>query len=224
MKQRIFLSAALCILVVGCLKTRAELEDEQAEQRQQNQTVAQQKTVAQKSPPPADQSEERDEQMRELSGRVDSLENAVAQANANKQGDKDAVAKDKQAIDQKFVAYEAALNKMEAEIAVLNDEIAKLKAPPPEATLVTPKGKTSYEQAEEQFAGKKWKDAIVNYQKFRDGNPKSKLYADATYKIGVCFSELGMKDEARVFLEDVVNKFPNSKEAKKASFRLKSLK
>ena len=71
---------------------------------------------------------------------------------------------------------------------------------------------------------KKWKDAIVVFSKYRDQFPKGKKYADATYKIGVCFQELGMKEEAKPFLEEVVAKFPGTSEAKKASFRLKAPK
>ena len=33
-----------------------------------------------------------------------------------------------------------------------------------------------------------------------------------------------MKDEAKAFFDEVITKFPGSKEAKKAAFRVKSLK
>lgn len=225
-------------LFVGCLKTRAELEAEETGQQQQRQTVAQQRTNSketheigrEKAPASAYRFEEYDEQLRTLSGRVDSLENNSAQVNASKQGDRESFAKEKQAIDQKFVAYEDALKKMEAQITALNDEVNRLKAPPPPDPPPTPaasganKIRAFYDSAEEQFTRKKWKEAIVNFQKYRDQAPKGKMYGDSTYKIGVCFQELGMKDEAKAFYEEVSAKFPNSKEAKKAAFRMKSLK
>ena len=71
---------------------------------------------------------------------------------------------------------------------------------------------------------KKFKDAILAYQKYRDGNPKGRHYGEATFKMGVCFQEMGLKDEAKVFYEEVISKFPGSKDAKKAAVRAKQLK
>ena len=231
--MKCFAIAAYVVLLTGCLKTRAELEAENTANAQQRQTVAQQRATAQersapapapvpeKAPPAAYRFEEYDEQMRTLSGRVDSLENFVQQQNAAKQAEGEA---GKQNAELKFKAYEEELTKLQSQVAALSEEIARLKSPPPEPVAAHAKGKTPYDQGEELFGAKKWKEAIVSYQKYRDQSPKGKMYADATYKIGVCFQELGMKDEAKTFLEDVTVKFPNSKEAKKAQFRLKSLK
>ncbi len=231
--HKYLLSPLVLILLAGCLKTRAEIDAEKTGQNQQRQTVAQQNTnrgdpvVREKAPPAGYRFEEVDEQMRNLTGRVDSMENQLSQMQAARQGEKDGVGKDRQALEQKFSAYEDALKKMEAQLTALNEEVAKLKAPPPEpAPVVTAGGKTKsiYDQGEELFNAKKWKEAIVDFQKYRDHTPKGKQYADATYKIGVCFQELGMKDEAKAFFEEVTGKYPGSKEAKKASFRMKNLK
>jgi TolA-binding protein len=224
---------ALFLCLAGCLKTRAELAEEQSGHAQQVQTIAQQNTnvkesVRERAPPSAYRFEEYDEQLRQLTGRVDTLENSMQQT--AKQKDLDGAIKDKQAVDQKFVAFEEALNKLQTQLNSLSEELAKLKAPPPEpppaptAAASTKAGRSTYDQGEELFTSKKWKEAILNYQKYRDAYPKGKMFADASYKIGVCFQELGMKDEARAFLDEVISKFPGSKEAKKASFRLKSLK
>jgi TolA-binding protein len=233
--NRYLLVLTSSLIVVGCLKTRAELAAEESGQQQERQTIAQQRVAGQqapykeKAPPTAYRFEEYDEQMRTLSGRLDASEYAIAQLKAAKQSDQEFGAKGRQAEEQKFLAYEEALKKLEAQVQTLNDEVAKLKekpAPevPPPANAASAKGRGTYDLGEEHFTAKKWKDAIVNYQKYRDQNPKGKQYADATYKIGVCFQELGMKEEARSFLEEVTAKFPKSKEAKKAEFRLKSLK
>lgn len=226
-------------LLVGCLKTRAELEAEETGHQQQKVTVAQQKAMATpsahvagqsvKAAPLADRAEEIDEQMRNLSGRIESNEAAVQQMRALEQQKKEAWLKDKQLEDQKLQAYEDAIRKLEAQVQGLSEEVARLKAPPvqevpPPSSRAAGKGKNSFDTGEDLFTQKKWKEAIVNFQKYRDQNPKGKQYADATYKIGVCFQELGMKDEAKSFMEEVTAKFPNSKEAKKAAFRLKTLK
>jgi len=71
---------------------------------------------------------------------------------------------------------------------------------------------------------KHWKEAIVAYEKYRSTNPTGKRYAEATYKIGASFHELGMKSEAKAFYAEVVEKFPKGEWAKKSNGRLKALK
>lgn len=226
----------LVAFLAGCLKTRSEIEAENNGQEQT--TVSQQQAAAkpapykEKAPPAGYRFVEIDEELRTMSGRLDSVENAISQMNAAKANDGQNANKEKQALDQKFATYEDALKKMDAEIQALTDDVAKLKAPPPppapEPAAVKDSGKgkdkkgnKEFDAADELFTAKKFKDAIVHFSKYREQNPKGKKYAEATYKIGVSFQELGMKDEARSFLEEVTAKFPNSKEGKKAAQRLK---
>jgi TolA-binding protein len=228
--NRFMLTIIGLTVLVGCLKTRAELEAEETGHVAEKVTVAQQQTtrretvVKEKAPPSAYRFEEIDEQLRALNGRVDTLENVTSQLNALKANEKDGVSKEKREMDQKFVAYEEELKKMEAQIQALNEEVTRLKAPPPPPPEPAKSAKSVYDSAEEHFAAKKWKEAITNFQKYREQNPKGKQFADATYKIGVCFQELGMKDEAKAFFEEVTAKHPGTKEAKKAALRMKSIK
>ncbi|HMN67781.1 MAG TPA: tetratricopeptide repeat protein [Bdellovibrionales bacterium] len=220
-----------CALVVGlggCVKTRTQLREDAGEGPVQRQTVAQQRAeaasppaVAKPMPVPA-RLDEFDDQMRQLNGRVDNAENLANQVAARQQGEKESVTKMAQAIDAKFMAYEEEIKKLEARVAELDGEVSRLKSTPGTAAPV--KGRTAYDEGEELFGAKKWKEAIVAYQKYRDANPKGKSYGDATYKIGVCFQELKMKDEAKAFFEEVIAKYPGSKDAKKASLRMKSIK
>lgn len=229
---RVLLASSIGLMTfTGCLKTRSELEAERMNQQQERQTQTQQREHAkgevkeykEKAPPSAYRFEEYDEQMRQLSGRVDSLESALAQTHSGKQGEKEAAYKERQALEQKFLAYEEAIKKVEAQLLIANEEIARLKAPPPEPPSA-PSGRESFDLGEEQFAARKWKTAITNFQKYREQNPKGKLYVSATLKIGLSFKELGMKDEAKAFLEEVIAKSPKSIEAKKAAAQMKSLK
>ena len=84
--------------------------------------------------------------------------------------------------------------------------------------------KTQFQAAEAAFEKKAWKEAILDYEKYRKAFPKGKEFPAATYKIGVSFQELGMADEARAFYEEVIAKFPKGKDAKSAQARLKALK
>lgn len=242
--------AAILVLLVtstGCLKTRAQLRDQSSDDlRNYNsprpaQQVAQREVRETAPARPASASsiavrmEEYDEQLRQLNGRIDVVENSINQMNAGRQGDKDSVDREKQALNAKLTAYEEAIKKLEEQVLALSTEVEKLKAPPAPAPVAsTPPTKAGgaksanprqpYDDGETFLAQKKWKDAIMSYQKYRDQFPKGRMYADATYKIGVCFQELGMVNEAKAFYDEVTVKFPGSKEAKKAMQRLKTLK
>ncbi len=246
MKMNRFVVAALSIpAVVGCLKTRAQLRNEtpepaRAEQRQI--LVAQrQQQQRQAPPPPAPQyQEDTFEQLRNLSGRIDVVENQVSQLNAANAGEKDTVAKTKKELDQKFVAYEEALRKLEAQVQALTEDMSKMReelAAAAAANAANTKDKkgdkdknkkgnnsAAYEEGESLIGQKKWREAIIAFEEYRKANPKGKHYADATYKIGVCMQEVGMRAEAKLFYDEVIAKFPGSKEAKKAAYRLKTIK
>lgn len=230
MKRSIFLVCTL-VLFSGCLKTRADLRGEDSEP--QRQTVAQQRaerhesTAAAKPPPAttASRFEEVDEQMRAMNGRLDVVENSLSQLAASKQGETATQARERQAQEQRLLLYEDAIKKLESQVLALTAEVERLKtAPPPAAAAGSASARNPYEEAEALFDKKKWKESIVAYQKYRDANPKGRHYADATYKIGVAFHELGLKDEARAFYEEVTSKYPGSKEAKKAAVRMKQIK
>ena len=81
-----------------------------------------------------------------------------------------------------------------------------------------------FDQAEKSFEEKKWKDAILTYEKFRTDEPSSPRFKEATLKIGKSFIELGYPKEAQVFFEEIVARFPRSKEAQEAQKLLNSKK
>ncbi len=83
---------------------------------------------------------------------------------------------------------------------------------------------TAYDTAQDFFGKKEWKKAILSYQKYVDESSKGKNVADAKYKIGVCFQELGMKEEAMAFYEEVIANYAKAEAGKKAKIRLAKLK
>lgn len=224
------------VLLIGCLNARAQLGGEEGVVVPEKPVILAQrggKTQQAPQPPPATAyQEDLFEQLRLLNGRVDVVENQMVQLNAAHSAEKDGVSREKQAIDAKFVAYEEALRKLEAQVLALTEEMQKLKEaqtkapekPAKAAKADNKKTNRAWEEGEALFREKKFKEAILAYQKYRDTNPKGKFYAEATYKMGVCFQEVGLKDEAKVFFEEVISKFPGSKDAKKAAVRAKQLK
>lgn len=217
-KMNGFVLVAFVVVMSGCLKTRSQLRQEEGGVPLKRQTEAQRRAEADSggevvAPPPL--AEDTNETLREMRGRIEALELQLNEVKNQKIVDENQAALRIQALETRQQMLEEALKNIEARAA----------APPaPHQTKTTTLEKDAFSIGEKQFEDKKWKEAIVSYQKYRDGNPKGKQYAEATYKIGVCFQELKMRDAAKAFFEEVTGKFPKSKEAKKAAFRLKTLK
>ena len=83
--------------------------------------------------------------------------------------------------------------------------------------------KNPFDLGDSRFEQKAWREAIFAYEDYRKSYPKGKNFGAATYKIGVCFQELGMLDDAKPFYDEVISKFPQSKEADRARSRLKAM-
>jgi TolA-binding protein len=122
------------------------------------------------------------------------------------------------------------------ELGILKNQIEK-QAPKVEARAAAPapsadsgqaqgaaSAQTVFDQAEKLFKEKKWQQAILKYQEYRDRHPKGRNFAEATYKIGVCFQEIGMMKEARTFYEEVITRFPNTPQATRSHTRMRALR
>lgn len=223
---RLLTLVALSVFVTGCLKTRAEVAKVE-DRKPMQQSTATTPVLVQK----ADQEvriQDLEASMRTLNGRLEVIEQRLNLDMQGRQQDSiQSQATQKQIIEQLKI-FEQQLNSIEARMRDLETRkpVAAAPAPPsgPRSTIAPGDDPVEYLEAEKQFADKDWKRAIISYQTYRDNNPKGKQYADATYKIGVSFQELGKKDEAKVFYDEVVEKFPKSPTARKAQYRLKQLK
>lgn len=203
----------------GCLTTRTQLREQT---RLQSDVAVLQENKAEFEA----RNQELDSQLRNLNGRIEILELGFRDLKESLRSREMQMNSQQEGVDGKFFLVQEALSKMESELNRFNEELSTLKKN--QAQKVPVKSGSSslgdYNQAELDFAKKKWKEAAIGYQKYRDRNPKGKNYADATYKIGVCFQEMGMKSEAKAFFEEAVEKFPKTRTAEKAKYRLKSLK
>lgn len=148
-------------------------------------------------------------QLRELSGRLEVVEKQVSQNNLNMNSIN---------VDQKLKNYEIALANLEAKVNSGSVGSANIKNSNIQTTNLN-----AFGRAELSFKQMNWQKSISDYQLYREQYPRGADYAEATYKIGVCFQELNMKSEAKVFYQEAVSKFPRSKAAKKSKFRLKQL-
>lgn len=231
----IFLAGA--VTFTGCaLKTRSEVnpsEQSFISRRKQQET---QKNEASKTSNASLKdaqvaSNDPEETIRALNGRVEVLENNIVQLQKE-----NAKLAEPSADAAKIAALQEALSKMELQIQKLESSGASAPAADPKhkssddnlkpsipASELANTKKTSYDVAEELFSKKDWKKAILSYQKFAEEFPKSKLVPDAKYKTGVSFQELGLKDEALAFYEEVSVQYPQTQAGKKAKIRIASL-
>lgn len=227
MKSLVIFSLA-ALSLTGCLQTRNDVRDNESRQVMAQQVSSMQRATADSGNRFADI----EEQMRNLNGRVDIVENK--QENNSLQKDLKNAQEQNAALSKKVDVLQESVTKMENMIFQLNAQVNALNASRAAETAertakeaektAKQARKDTYEVAQEFFTKKDWKQAILNYQKYRDENPKGGHFADSTYKIGVSFQELGMKDEAKTFYDEVVSKFPKSEEARRAKIRLKGLK
>lgn len=226
-KTSFIITGIIGFSLVGCLQTRSDVRTGEQRQVLQQQVGTLQKTNADTSNRIADL----EEQLRFMNGRVEVLEAKLSSAGQEAEQQRRNAVEFSQSQNQKFAVYQEALEKMEQTVQGLQAELnsmrtqqlsdrAKSDSSRDHAKL----NQDPYEVADSFFEKKEFKSAILEYQKYVEKFPKGKKVPSATYKIGVSFQELGMKNEARAFYDEVISNFPKSEEARKAKSRLKSLK
>lgn len=150
-----------------------------------------------------------DEQFRILLGRIESAESKSSNTISE-----DRVKDLEQALSEMLVQQDLLKKQIQTGANMVGSSDSRSTAAPVKGDLET---------ADKLFSTGKWSDAVQEFQKYREKNPKSDELPLVTYKIGVCFQELGMKNEARTFYNNVISKFSSSKAAKFAKFRLDNM-
>lgn len=77
-------------------------------------------------------------------------------------------------------------------------------------------------RAESYYKLKQYKKAIIDYSKFPEKYKSSPHMPEALYKIGLSFESLGMKEDAKGFYQELIEKFPKTPQAKKAKLKAHS--
>jgi tol-pal system protein YbgF len=90
----------------------------------------------------------------------------------------------------------------------------------PKSALV---GNAQYWIAESHYALREFDQAIIEFDAVRRKYPRAEKAPAALLKQGFAFAELGEKINARLILQEVVEKYPQSPEAVRARQRLKAL-
>lgn len=218
-------AAIVFILSSGCLQTR-EAVREQEEKQVMQRTV---KTLQQTNADVNSRFQDLEDDSRKTTGRLEALEFKINQMNQRaEKGDQGADQKIAQ-LNDKLNAHQQAIMKLDQQVTELTATLALLQAGKANTPSRGGGGGNSqadnpFISAEQLFADKQWKEAILEYEKYRKTYPRGKSFAESTYKIGVCFQELGLGEDARAFYEEVIAKFPKSREAGRAETRLRALK
>jgi tol-pal system protein YbgF len=84
-------------------------------------------------------------------------------------------------------------------------------------------GNAQYWVGESHYALKEFDQAIIEFDAVRRKYPQGEKVPAALLKQGFAFADLGEKVNARLILQEVVEKYPQSPEAVRAKQRLKSL-
>lgn len=223
----------LLLLFTGCLDTRSAVKEQEEKVVLRKQVSTLQQTSADTN----SRFQEIDEDMRKIVGKLEALEQRIHQ-NAQKAERND------QAHEMKLKAEGDKVNVLKEDLVKLAAEVSELKGQlgqintavqqalahsPPTAAPAAKDAKNkkkgeSFETAQALFDKKNYQEAILKYEEYRKQFPNGRNFSAATYRIGLSFEELGMKDEATGFYEELVAKFPKSKEAERAQVRLKKLK
>jgi len=164
-----------------------------------------------------------EEDLRIKDGRIEELEVYIKQLEKQNKSSLKTVTEERDAYRESL----AALNK---EKVMLLKELALMKEDYKETNIKLKWANTPVNEmlktGDKLFEEKKWTEAVTAYQSYREKSSKKKSadYAMVTYKIGVCFQELGLKNEAKTFYKSVVNGFDkNFKAHKFSSYRLSQL-
>lgn len=209
---KIIFMISLVFGLTSCLKTRSELGS-QYQSQVYTQKQADNQTLPNSGPEP--KIDERDELIRQLNGRVESLEKQLSEVQMSKNSSADA--EKMQLLQDSLVKMEMQLQKLENEAALKpSDSRVTMPTPAKQTEAKTEAKNTTFDVAQELYASKDFKKAILEYEKFVSANPKNKNVPEAKYKIGACFEAMGMKDEAFSFYEEVASLYSGSTYGKKA--------
>lgn len=228
----VLIPTVFVLLLSGCLDTRSSMQEQDEKVQMRTQVATLQRTTADTN----SRFQDIEDEIRRLSGKTESLDNRLSKVDSRfEKVDAGAAGRTKDT-DDKLAAYREDITRLSNEVEQLKAQMAALQdeqrraaqqaqvAQAAQAVAAERAAKNPYAAAQEKFEQKNWKEAILDFEKYRKSNPKGKNFAAATYKIGVSFQELGLSEDAKAFYEEVISKYPKSEDAKSAAKRLKGLK
>jgi TolA-binding protein len=233
----VVLALGFLIALTGCLKTRAQLRSEESSATESEDRVSAAKAAPENVNGGGQYAiDEIKSEFTRLSGRVEDLERTQKQSPAGpKPEDLKKLETRITELEQAQASMLEAIKKMQAAPPAPADPAELLDRAREQMEggnfegavenlstyLRSPKAKKAEEatfmRAESYYAMKEYKKAIVDYSKFPEKFTRSPYMPRALFKIGLSFEALGMKEDAKGFYQELLEKFPKSPEAKKVS-------
>jgi tol-pal system protein YbgF len=220
------------ILLQGCLKSRAQLHQDQEDE----QTQADSKPV----PVRVQQAQESyavdeiKQEITRLTGRIEDLERnrgdgelkqVIERVTALEKSNTDLMAEiEKLRVPQSVpTAHSDDILKKAREAFSKQDyeSASSLFGKYLQSPNVTNRQEAVFYRAESLFELKDYRKAINEYSQFPEKFTQSKRMPTALYKIGLSFDHLGMKEDAKNFYQELVERFPTSPEAKRSKSKTK---
>ncbi|HML96429.1 MAG TPA: tetratricopeptide repeat protein [Thermodesulfobacteriota bacterium] len=134
------------------------------------------------------------------------------------------LARDIESMKEKNVVLKQKVDKVVAKKAAKKDKAASASAaaaakkePPSNSPAMI------YSRAVKSYNDGKFEDAILEYQRLIDTYPTDKRVPEAYLRQGMALINLGRKQEAKYFLNALIDKYPNSSEAQTAREKLNTL-
>lgn len=216
--HRLFLFLPFIGLLSGCLMTRTQVQEVENKRQMQDQVVHLQKNTADQQVRFNDINAD----LRELSGRLDLAEQNLKNSATDRQKLQTYLEEQLAESNKRVVALQQEVTKLSSQLATLGQTVTTTTAASP-SSVATDK-RNPYEVAQDFFQKKDYKNAVLWYQKYRDRFPTGRRIPDAIFQMGVSFQELGMKEDARVFFNEVIERFPQSAQATAAKARLRKVR
>lgn len=197
-----FILILLLSSITGCLETRWQLSRPGSKTEQQKMNA---ETVESLEADYKIKINELETELRDVYGRLEGLEHEFNSNGQNESsGARDAL------IDQIRILT-SSVSELEFRINTIEDKL-KIKSNSP------------LNRAERFFRQKKWSEAIIEYEKYREQHKnKDNTWAEATYKIGLCFQNMNLHREAASFYQEVIDNRASSPAANEAKKRLLEL-
>ena len=153
-----------------------------------------------------------------LSQELETGLNQISQDMDRVEGNQTKLAGDMLALKEKDTAADKRADKVPGKQNSKNSKSTEYK---PKSPSNTPGA--LYTKAVTNYNDGRFEDAILDYQKLIDTYPRDKRVPEAYLKQGLSLINLGRKQEAKYFLNTLIDKYPNSQEAQTAREKLKTI-
>jgi len=155
------------------------------------------------------------ERQTELEAKIDKLTETI-------ESDMELMKHDIQRLENNQLLLTEQIDKLERKNTTLKKKLTSVQ----NEKTVTTRGMTpneSYANADENYQHGKYEDAILDFQRFIDSYPKDKRVPEAYLKQGLALISLGRNKEAKFFFRTLIDKYPNSAEAKTAKNKMRPI-